>query len=248
MLTLPMLLGAVLAGVRPSAGWLMPWAVVAVFLAHNALFPVVERRIARKPAPADWLRRRLVWGGLYLSTSSVLFALVVVLTVPANRGAVIGLSLAAAAGGAFYFIATCFGVGRLVACELVGMAALSLSAPIMALAAGRPFETVQLGAALLAFVYSASALSFVRAFGATRGLRVRAIGGCVVSHLLLIAVVAWVARDGWLPAWWLLAFVPLLVRLAWSFGWPPRNLRLLGLREIWVAAVYTVIVIGLVVS
>lgn len=248
MLVLPLLLGQAAAGGRSPAGWSFSAAVIAVFLAHYALVPIVERRLAGRNAPADWSRRRRVWGAIYFGVALALFAATVGLAPAANRSVITGLATTAAVLGAVYFTAACLGAGRRAAVELVGMVAMSVSAPIVAFASGRPFSARPLGAAVLAVVYSASALSFVRAFGAARERRGRALVACLAQHAALVAIIAWVARDGWLPSWWWISFVPLVARVVWGFVLPPPNLRRLGLREIWVALTYAVLAVALVVA
>jgi hypothetical protein len=249
MLILPLVLGGAFVFPNPpvpNAGWLFPPTAVAVFLAHYALVPVIQRRLSRKTAPDDWRRRRLLWGGVYLAVAALLFVLTVVWTAGPTRAPFVRLSVVAAVGGALYFVAACTGTGRLVVTELVGMASMSLAAPLMALAAGTPIGPRPLGASVLAFVYSASALSYVRAYGSGRSSRWRTLRTAGGWHLLLFALVAWVARDGWLPDAWPAVFLPPLVRLLSGVALPPRNLRALGLREIWVALSYAAIAIALV--
>ena len=140
MLTLPLVLGAALAGPRPNPAWLLPVAVVAVFLAQYALVPLIQRALEKKPAPVEWRRSRLLWGTVYLIAAVFSFALVLTLTIPSNRGVLIQLAALSAAGGAVYVAAACTGLSRLVVIELVGMAAMSLGAPMMAVAVARSHE------------------------------------------------------------------------------------------------------------
>jgi hypothetical protein len=54
------------------------------------------------------------------------------------------------------------------------------------------------------------------------------------------------AAYGWLSPWWFLAFAPVVARTVWGLASPPRNLRQVGLREIWVAVSFTVIAVVII--
>ena len=49
------------------------------------------------------------------------------------------------------------------------------------------------------------------------------------------------ARQGSVPGWALLAFLPVVLRLAAGLLAPPRDLRALGKRELWAASAFTVL-------
>jgi hypothetical protein len=227
MLLLPLLLGAVIVGARISVAWLLPPAVVLVFLAHYAIVP--------------WARRRLYWAGSYLLVATVLFAALVISTPTANRTWLLFVCGISVLCGAAYTAASCARAGRLISAELMGMLAMSLSAPIMALAAGDPADLRLAGAPALAFAYSASTLSYVRAYTSLKQRRVAATVGCVAAHAAILGGLVLLGGAGWLSSWWWLPFIPVLIRTAWGLVWPPRNLRAVGMREIWVALCFAAI-------
>ena len=162
-------------------------------------------------------------------------------TAPESRPALLAVALAAAAFGLLYAVAEAVGQGRRVALELIGMAGLSLSAPVMAVAAGVPVRGRALAVAALAFSYFASSLAFVRAYGRLREETIRAVLTCLLAHLALAAGLGWLVVSGRLSGWALAAFAPVLARAVWGMARPPRNLRGLGLREIWVATSFAAI-------
>jgi len=241
MLAIPLILGLGLAGARPSAAWAAAAPALLVFLAHHALVPVLRRRLDARPAPEGWVRSRIVWGCVYLAGAIAMFCSAVALAPASHRGWLLVLSALAALGGAVYSGASAFGSARLAAIELTGMAALSLAAPIMALCAGRPIDSALPAASALAFSYSASALSFVRAYTRLDRARILAPASCIAAHVVLAGGLGLMVWSGWLSPWLLAAFAPVAARTAWGLLRPPRDLRQLGLREVWVAASFTII-------
>jgi hypothetical protein len=241
MLLLPLILGTGLAGMRPSGAWLVPPAVVLVFLAHCALVPVAQRLLKGKPAEPEWLCPRMAWVLAYLVGAALAFGAAFSTTPLPNRPWLLAVSAGAALGGALYTSASCAGAARRVVPELVGMAAMSLSAPIMALAAGGPVDERLPAASLMAFAYSASMLAFVRAYGRLERAGRAAVLGCVAAHVVLFGGLALAATAGWLSPCWVVAFAPVAARTAWGLTRPARNLRQLGRREIWVASSFTLI-------
>jgi hypothetical protein len=246
MLCLPLLLGGVLAGPRLSASWLLPPAVFLVFLAHYAVVPVARRRLTREWMPVGWKAQRLFWAMFYLVVASLLFALLVVFTPVNSRPMLLWISGMSILCGTAYSAASAAGAGRALGAELLGMAAMALSAPVMALAAGEPPGMWLVGAPALAFGYSVATLSWVRAYTNMERGRMAATLGCAAAHLVVLGALGLIARAGWLLPWALLAFVPVLIRTASGLIWPPPTLRAVGLREIWVALSFAAIAVALI--
>lgn len=245
---LPLVLGAGLAGIGSAAAWLVACAALLAFLSHHALVPLLQRRLGGRPAPPGFNGSRAAWGSAYWAGALVIFAAAAALTPATHRSWLLVISVGAATGAAAYTAASILGAGRRIAFELIGMAALSLSAPVMALAAGAPIEAPLAAASALAFTYSASALAFVRAYRRLDQARRRAVAGCVAAHILLIGGLILMSGAGWFPPWLLIALVPVVIRTAWGLARPPRNLRQLGLREIWVALSFTVVATALIAA
>jgi len=248
MFGLPLVLGAGLAGIGSPVAWLVAAAALFAFLSHHALAPVLRRRLDAKPAQRGWARARVVWGSVYLICAPAIFAAAAALTPATHRPSLLAVWAAAATGAAVYSGAAVLGAGRRIAFELTGMAALSLSAPLMGLAAGAPIAPRLAAASALAFAYSVSALAFVRAYTRLDRARRTAVAGCAAAHAALIGGLILMARGGWFPPWLLLAFAPVVARTAWGLARPPRSLRQLGLREIWVALSFTVVATVLIVA
>lgn len=234
MVCMPLILGAAQAGWGLSAAWLIPPAVLPVFLAHYALQPA---------------GRRLGWASVYGMTSVVLFMAAVLLTAGQHRAWLLAIAAVAAIGGGGFTIASIAGAGRRIATELSGMAAMSLSAPMMALAAGEAIDASLLAGAAMAFGYSVSILSFVRAYTGRKQGRTVTTTLCIIVHIVLLGGLALLEKAGWLPPWWWIAFLPVIWRTAWGLARPPKTLRAVGMRELWVSLAFTVIaavLIGLI--
>jgi len=241
MLAIPVVLGGAAGGARAASSWLAPVATLLVFLAHHAIVPWAQRVRERKPSPPGYAARRLVWGAVYLVAASLVFAAAVLAAPSAARGPLLAIAGVAAALAAVYALAAVFGRGRSIPAEVLGMAGVSLSGPMMAAAAGRPFDRSLFGAAALALGYFLSSLAFVRAYEWMREARAAAVWTCVVVHLAFAAALAAAASSDVVPRWWWLALVPVAARTAWGLARPPENLRQLGLREIAVALSFTLL-------
>ena len=246
MLAIPMLLGLAEGGARAGAAWLVPPATVLVFLAHHAIVPWAQRARERKPSPPRYAARRLVWGAAHLTLAVLVFACAVLVARPVARGPFLAIASLASALAAVYAVAAVWGHARSIGFEALGLAGVSLSAPMMAAAAGRPPGRSLFGAAALVFGYFLSSIAYVRAQERVRNERPAAIRACVVAHLALAAMLVAAASFGALPPWWWLAFVPVVVRTAWGLAAPPPNLRALGMREIWIAVTFTAMAAALV--
>jgi len=241
MLVIPMLLGLAAGGARSGAAWLVPPAAVFVFLAHHAIVPWAQRVLERKASPLGYAVRRLGWGAVYLSGGALVCSCAVLAARPSARGPFLAIAGVAAALAAVYAVASVLGRARSIGFEALGLAGVSLSAPMMAAAAGRPPGRSLFGAAALALGYFFSSIAYVRAYERLRENRRAAILWCVAAHVALAAALVAVAFYGALPAWWWIAFVPVFSRTVWGLAVPPSNVRRVGLREAWVAASFTLL-------
>jgi YwiC-like protein len=241
MLVIPAVLGGVEGGARSAAAWLVPVATALVFLAHHAIVPWAQRARGRKPSPPGYAARRLVWGALYLAGASIVFSCAFAATIAGSRGPLLAIAGVASLLVAIYAVADVLDRGRSIAAEVLGMAGVSLSGPMMAAAAGRPFDLPLFGAAALTLGYFLSSLAFVRAYERMREERTAAVSACLVAHGALAAGLVAAAAGGLLPPWWWVAFVPVAARTAWGLAHPPENLRQLGWREIGVATSFTLL-------
>lgn len=241
MLAVPMLFGFAGGSVRSGATWLIPPAAVLVFLAHHAIVPWARRASERKPSPPGYAARRLVWGTALLVGASLFFACAVLAASPEARGAFLAIAGVAAALVAVYALAAVLGHARSIVAEVLGMAGVSLTGPMMAAAAGRPLDRSLFGSAALALGYFLSSLSYVRAYEKLRVNRSVAIGSCAAVHLALGVALVGAASLGALPRGWWIAFVPVVMRTVWGLAAPPDNVRHVGLREAGVAAAFTLL-------
>ena len=241
MLVIPMWLGLAAGGVRSGAAWLVPPAAVLVFLAHHAIVPWAQRARERKASPPGYAARRLLWGAAYLALAVLVFAGAVLEAHPAARGPFLTMAGTASLLAAVYAAACVLGRGRSIGFEFLGLASVSLSAPMIAAAAGRPLDRTLFGASALALGYFLSSVSYVRAYETLRVNSQGAIRSCVAAHVALAAALLALAAYGALPRSWWAAFIPVIARTVWGLAVPPGNVRQVGLREAWVAAAFTLI-------
>jgi len=241
MLAIPMVFGLAAGGARAGAAWLVPIATVCVFLAHHAVVPCLLRMRAGKPSPPGYVAQRLGWGVAYLLAAAAVFALALWSAIPQARGPFLAVGCAAAGLATIYAGASIFGRARSIGFEALGLAGVALGAPMMAVAAGQPLDRSLFGAPAIALGYFLSSVAFVRAYERMRHDRAAAIRGCVVAHLALALILAGAAVSAMLPAFWWIAFVPVILRTAWGLGSPPSSLRTLGVREVAVALAFTVL-------
>ena len=241
MLAIPVVLGLGAGGARSEAAWLVPVATVLVFLAHHAIVPWAQRARDGKPSPAGYASRRKVWGVAYLAAAAIVFEGAVLAATSEARGPFLAIAGAAAMLGAAYAVAAVLGHARSIVPETLGLMGVSLGAPMMAAAAGRPLDRALFGPAALALGYFLSSVAYVRAYERMREDRNTAIRRCLLAHAVLAAALAATALLGALPPWWWIPFVPVAARTVWGLSSPPPNLRALGMGELRIAVAFTVI-------
>jgi hypothetical protein len=239
MLAIPMVFGIASGGMFSVAAWLIAPATVLVFLAHYAIVPCAQRARERKAIPPGYAARRLTWGAVYLAGSTAFFAGAVVAAGREPRLGLAAIAAAAAVLAGIYAVSAVVGSGRALVAELLGMIGMSLTAPMMAAAAGKPLSRALFGPSVIALAYFMSSVSFVRSYDRMKENAARASTLCVFAHIGIAAGVGLAVVCRLLPSWWWLAFVPVVARTVWGLISPPENLRALGMREIWVAVSFT---------
>lgn len=241
MLAIPMVLGFGAGGWTAPPAWLIPPATALVFLAHYALVPWAQRAREGKAMPPGYAARRLVWGVVYLGGGGLFFVSVMLMTAATARGGVLAIAAGSAALAAIYATSAAFGSGRTLVAEILGMAGMSLTGPMMAAAAGRPVVPALFGSSAMALAYFFSSVAFVRSYDGLKAARREATLRCVAAHVGIAVAVGAAALAGILPRLWWVAFVPVVARTVAGLVSPPANLRALGMREIWVALSFTAI-------
>jgi len=241
MLFLPIVLGLALTGFRPAWGWWIAPAATLVYLAHEALSAVADSVRRGRPIPVDRFRARLAWGALYLASGVGCFAAAWSRTPETCRPALLASSLAAGACGAAYAIGSFSGRRRHTAVELAGMAAMALAAPMIAAGSGTWDGSRPLAATALAAPYFVSSLVYVRAYDRQAGKLGDGTATCIAVHAALAVGLGALWLAGVVSGLSLAAFLPVAGRTAWGFIRPPGNLRVLGLREAWVAGGFAVL-------
>lgn len=220
MLLLPLVLGLLGVKTWTPASVVIPPAAVLLFLARFAVVPGGTRVRAGGVVP---------WAAVYLLASAVGLVLAVGWTSEPARPAALelaGLVGVLGSGNAALVVA---GRGRSVLAEAAAMGSAALLAPLEMVVGGRPPGGDAIATGLLCFGYFLSSLVTVRTFRAGR-TRMNVVAHAGLAGGLLVA---W-AAGGLRPAL-LLAFAPVVARAGFAVLRPPRNLRALGLRELWVS-------------
>jgi hypothetical protein len=253
MLAIPLILG-LRVGPPGAAPLLVVPAMTLLFFARYALVPLGARLVEGRAPPPGLIAARLGWGAVFLAGSLLAFAGALLLAEAAHRPAALRAGAATVALGLGHSALVLAGWHRVWWGEAVGMAGLASAAPLILAVAGRPLDRRALGLAAICLVYFLSTLAYVRAFrtivregggggdGLPGGRRADDGGAarrCAAAHALLAAAVAALWRAGFVPGAAVWAFVPVLVRTAWGLRRPPRTLRILGWREVIVAALFT---------
>jgi heme/copper-type cytochrome/quinol oxidase subunit 3 len=238
LLFLPLVLGTA-AGRSLDLAPLLVWpAVVLGFFARYAALPVATRLVAGKSSPREVVTRRLAWSAIYLLASGACL-LAAILAAPRGSGsATLVLAIVAGALALAHAGLALAGRDRSIGGELVGMTGLAASGPLVMAAAGRPLDGRSWGVAAIVLVYALSSLSLVRAFRALPRDRIRPLAACSAVHVALGALLAGLWWAGWIPVMALAGLALLVARAAWGLLAPPRNLRIIGMREVAVAFLY----------
>jgi hypothetical protein len=241
MLVIPLLLGFAAAG-RPRAATLMlvP-GMVLLFLARSLGIPAAARTLQGRSSPLGYLRQRWFWTAAYASGAAAAFGTAWAAADPPARPAALAAGIFVFVLGSAHAALALARKDRTLVGETIGMAGLAGGAPLVTACAGRPLDGRAAGLALLALAYFVSAAAFVRAFGALGTNRRAAFLGCIAPHAVLVAFLGALWAVGWIPALALLAFVPVLGRVAWGLARPPPNVRALGWREAKVATAFAAI-------
>ena len=243
MLAIPLLLGLALTRGRSGAAWWVVPGFLLAFLAQDALLQWAHTG-RRKPTSRGHLRRTAGWGLAYLSGSAACF-LFALWTAPAEaRPSVLAVAVPAAVAAAVWGSHSALHRGRALWSELIGMAGMTLAAPLMATAAGMPVRGLPMGAAATAYAYCLSTVTCVRTFERRRAAPRSAAAIDLAAHVVLFAAVALLSRIDIAPPRLPLSLVPVAVRVGAGLAWPPRDLRALGRRELWVASSFTLVALA----
>lgn len=233
--------GSEVGGSVARAAWLVPPAMALLFLSRYAAVAAATRLIDGKRAPQGYVARRVLWAGLYIGAGAILLAAAWRMVPPGSQRAATAAGAVTLALGGLHTLLAFAGVDRTGPGEIVGMAGLASSATLVVVASGDPLDRRAVGAGILALLYFASSLAYVRAI---RGLWKGERSGrrrCIAAHVLITAALTQLATGAFLPLLAAAAFLPVLARTAWGLARPPANLRLLGWREAGVSAAFTAI-------
>jgi hypothetical protein len=261
MLVLPLVLGLAAAGDAPAAAadavtgggastpagaaWLaaalVPPAMALLFMSRYAAVAAATRIVDGKKVPEGFIARRILWAAIYIGAGALLFAAAWRLAPPGARRDVVAAGAVTLLLGALHTLLVFAGRDRTIPGEIIGMAGLASAATLVMTVAGRPLDRRSVGAGLLALLYFASSLAYVRAIrglwkGDTTGRR-----RCIVAHALIAGAVAQIAAGSFIPFLAAAAFLPVYARTTWGLVAPPANLRTLGWREVGVSVAFAAI-------
>ena len=258
MLVLPLVLGLAAAGGpaaaagadAPVAGaaWLaaalVPPAMALLFMSRYAAVAAATRLVDGKKVPEGFIARRVLWAAIYIGVGAILFAAAWRLAPHGARRGVVAAGAVTLLLGALHTALVFAGRDRTVPGEIIGMAGLASAATLVMTVAGRPLDRWSVGAGLLALLYFASSLAYVRAIrglwkGDTRGRR-----RSIAAHVLIGGAVAQIAAGSFIPLLAAAAFLPVFARTAWGLIAPPASLRTLGWREVGVSVAFAAIAIA----
>jgi hypothetical protein len=241
MLAIPLLLGMAAAWPPSAAAWLIVPALALLFLSRSAAVPAATRLIGGKKAPEGFVLRRGIWSLVYLVAAVLLLAAAWSLSVPGARRRLLAVGACTLVLGGAQTAFAFADRARSIWGVLLGMAGLASGAPLVVAAAGRPLDRRAIGAGLVAMLYFATSLAYVRA---VRGLwkgEGTALRRCFAAHAAVAGALATLAAGSFITPLLAAAFVPAYVRTAWGLLRPPSNLRVLGWREIGVAVLFALI-------
>lgn len=212
-----------------------------LFVSRYAAVAAATRLIDGKRSPQGFIRRRILGSAVGVVMAALIVAAAWSLSAPGTRrGLLAAAALALALGGAHTLLAF-FDLDRSVPGELIGMAALATGAPLIVAASGRPLDRRAIAAGLVALLYFATSLAYVRAIrGLWKGNRAPS-WRCVAAHAAVAGALGTLAAADFISSSLPAAFAPVYVRTAWGLLRPPANLRVLGWRELGVAALFTLI-------
>jgi hypothetical protein len=244
MLLIPLILGLAAAGPPAAAAWPVVPAMTLLFLSRSAAVSAAKRLIDGKKAPEGFTGRRVLWSLLYTGGAAILVVLAWSLEAPGARGGLLAVAACTLLLGGLHTGLALADRDRTLPGLMIGMAGLASGAPLVVAAAGRPLDRHAIGAGLVALLYFATSLAYLKAVrGVWRGDRAP-VRRCVAAHAAVATALATLLAGDFITPLFAAAFVPVFARTAWGLRRPPSNLRILGRREIGVAALFTLTAIA----
>jgi hypothetical protein len=244
MLAIPLVLGLAAARAAAPAAWLVPPALVLVFLSRYAAVGAASRMLDGRKVAEGFFVRRTAWAAIYLGGAGVLLMAAFGLIARERLRDVLPAALATLLLGLLHTVLALTGRDRTLAGELIGMAGLASAAPLVTVVSARPLDRFALGTAFVAFLYSTSSLAYVRAIRALwKGDR-KSRARCVFTHAVMAGAILTLVAGGFIPSAVALAFLPVYARTALGLAQPPPDIRALGKREIGVSAAFVVVAVA----
>jgi len=244
MLFIPMAVGLAAAHGPSAAALLFLPALVLLFLARAAALSAARHFLSRGAAPGrvprpGFFERHAIWSVFYLGASLALLIAALTSTPSATlTPTMVAVATVALLGGCQTLLAL-FGRGRSIGAEVIGMAGLATTAPLIVFASGRPPTAASISSGVIVLIYFLSSLSCVRAYRVERKAGGNSRRGDIIFHLALTGLLAGLWRVDFISSLVLLAFIPVFARTAWGLAFPPPNLAALGRREVVISILFT---------
>ena len=244
MLLIPLVLGLAAAWPPATAAWSLVPAMGLLILSRSAAVSAASRLIDGKKGPEGFIGRRVLWSLLYTGVAALLVVLAWRLAPPEARGRLLAAAACTLLLGGLHTGLTLADRDRTIPGLIIGMAGLASGAPLMVAAAGRPLDRHAIGAGMVALLYFATSLAYLKAVRRVwKGDRAP-LRRCVVAHAAVATALATLVASAFITPLLAAAFVPVFARTAWGLRRPPSSLRILGWREVGVAALFTLTAIA----
>ncbi len=240
MLAVALFIGLAAAWPPAPVAWLLASAMGFLFMSRDAAASAALRLSDGKKTPEGFIGRRLLWSLLYVGVAALLLVTAWSLAAPEAHGRLLAVTaVTLLLGGAHVGLAFA-DRDRTAPGVVLGMAALASTVPLI-VAAGRPLDRRAIGAGLACLLYFATTLAYVKAVrGLWKGDRAP-LRRCLGAHAAIAGALATLLSGGFVTPLFAGAFVPVYARTAWGVRRPPAGLRVLGWREVGVAALFALI-------
>jgi hypothetical protein len=203
--------------------------------------PPVARHLDGRAFPHGYLGARFSWTALYAAAAGWALGTAAIRAGSQARDELFTAAALVFGLGGVHAVIGLLHRDRGIPGELVGMTSLASGALLVLAASGRPLDREAFGVMVLALAYFVSTLAIVRAFRRSRVHPGTGAVACLWVHVGIIGVLAAFWSFGSVPAGSLLAFLPVLGRLALAPLFPARNLREVGLREVAVSVAFVLL-------
>src|SRR5262245_28006825 len=140
MLTIPLVVGSVASAPPTSASLSIVPAMVLLFLSRYAALPAATRLVKGRNVPEGYFARRFLWSGIYLAASGAFLLAAVATTSLASRATTLAMAMVTGVLGSAHAALALVARDRTLWGEIIGLAGVACSAPLVMCAAGRELD------------------------------------------------------------------------------------------------------------